>query len=109
MVEQERAKGHLRAVRVTPKVILGPSHLIATCAYAHEIAPPQTPGRSGKTRGPGASDAWRDREGARRVSSEVRPGRISYGRLITRFGVVGRRCSGIPDRRARGRGSASVL
>src|SRR6185437_8783837 len=25
MVEQERAKGHLRAVRVTPKVILGPS------------------------------------------------------------------------------------
>src|SRR4051812_36208280 len=29
MVEQERAKDHLRVVRVTPKVILGPSPLLS--------------------------------------------------------------------------------
>src|SRR4051794_26602147 len=55
MVEQERAKGHLRAVRVTPKVILGPSHLIATCPCAHNITPPQTQGRSEKK----AGGTWR--------------------------------------------------
>jgi hypothetical protein len=48
MVEQVRAKGHLRVVQVSSKVILGPFHASVLWTPVDNFTPPQTPGRSGK-------------------------------------------------------------
>jgi hypothetical protein len=43
MVEQERAKGHLRVVRVTAQVILGLLHYLVLCTLVYDPKPPHNP------------------------------------------------------------------
>src|SRR5262245_53584988 len=46
MVEQRRAKGPLRVVRLTAKVLLGPLHCSGLWAPVYDFNPPHNPGRS---------------------------------------------------------------
>jgi hypothetical protein len=43
MVEQERAKVHLRILRVTAKVILGPFLYLVLCTLVYASRPPHNP------------------------------------------------------------------